>query len=86
MFKFTFIHLVHLLVHGPSCMVFKHLKDLFDPRNLVNYFSQLFLMCSYVVVRYIPKNITKTFGATRLLALANPFSAIRLIAICNVPY
>jgi hypothetical protein len=67
-------------------MVFKHLKDLFDPKDLVNYFSQLFLMCYYVVVRYIPKNITRTFGVARLLTLASPSSAIQPIAICNVLY
>jgi hypothetical protein len=86
MFKSAFIHLAHLLVHGPLGMVFEHFRDLFDPKNLVNYFSQLLLMCSYVVVRHIPESITRTFGVARLLVLASLSSGIQLIAIGKIPY
>jgi hypothetical protein len=85
MFKSIFIHLAHLLVHGPSSMVFEHFRDLFDPKDLVNCFSHLLLMCSYVV-GHIPKIITRTFGATKLLALASPSSGIQPITIGKVPY
>jgi hypothetical protein len=85
MFKSACIHLGHLLVHGPLGMVFEHFQDLFDPKDLVNYFSQLLLMHFKVVVGHIPKGIMRTFGATRLLALANPFHGIQLITIHKSP-
>jgi hypothetical protein len=51
-------------------MVFKYFRDLFDPKDLVNFFSHLLLMYFYVVVGHIPESITKTFGVARMLALA----------------
>jgi hypothetical protein len=86
MFKSTFIHLAHLIIHGSLGLVFEHFQDLIDQKNLVNYFSQLLLMCFYVVVRHIPESITKTFGAARLLALANLSSGIQLTTIGKIPY
>jgi hypothetical protein len=67
-------------------MVFEHFRDLFDPKDLVNCFSQLLLMCSFLVIRHIPESKMRTFGATRLLALASPSRGIQLIAIRKVPY
>ncbi len=59
MFTSTFIHLTHLLVGGPSSMVFEHLQYIFDPKDLASYFSKLFLVRSYIVVpRCIFENIT----------------------------
>jgi hypothetical protein len=55
MFKSACIHLAHLLVHGPLGMVFERFQDLFDPNDLVKCFSQLLLMCSFVVIRQIPE-------------------------------
>ncbi len=65
-------------------MVFKHLQDLFDPKDSANDFSQLFLMCSYVAIKHIPENITKALSVTRLLALAKLSSGIQLITISEV--
>ncbi len=67
-------------------MVFKHFRDIFDQKDLINDFSQLFLVYSYVITRHIPGNIARAFGATRLLALTKPFGAIQSIAIGEVFY
>jgi hypothetical protein len=53
MFKMTFIHLIHLSTCGLLSMVFKQLWDSFDTKDLINDFSKLFLVCSYVVTRRI---------------------------------
>ncbi len=45
----AFIHLAHLLANEHLDMVFKHLQDLFDPKDLINDFPHLFMVCSYVV-------------------------------------
>jgi len=67
-------------------MVFEHLRDLFDPKDSINNFSQLFPMCYYVVIGHIPRSITKALGATRLLILAKPSTSIQPIAIGEVFY
>jgi hypothetical protein len=74
MSRSAFIHSTHLLVKRLSSMVFEHLKDLFDPENSISNFSQLFLVCFYVVVKHILGSITKALNATRLLALAKVFN------------
>ncbi len=67
-------------------MVFKHLRDIFDPKDSTNKFSQLFLVCIYVTIRHILKSIAKALGANRLLILAKPSNGIRPIAIGEVLY
>jgi len=74
MFKLAFIHSTHLLARGPSSMVFKHLRDLFDLEDSTNDFSRLFLVCYYIITRRIPGNITRAFNATKMLTLAKPFN------------
>jgi len=44
--RLTFIHSIHLLIKGLLGMVLEHLQDLFDPKDLVSGFSQLFMVCS----------------------------------------
>ncbi len=39
MFKPTFIHSIHLLVRGLSCMVFEDFRGLFDPEDSTSDFS-----------------------------------------------
>ncbi len=85
-FHVTFIHLVHLLANKHSCMVFKHLQDLFDPMDLTNDFPHLFLVCSYVVARCIFKSITKALGAVRMLILGKPFGGIQPIIVGQKNY
>lgn len=75
----AFIHLAHLLVNEHSGMVFKHLQDLFDPKDLSSDFPHLFLVCSYVIVGHIFKNITNALGVARMLTLAKPFGGIQPI-------
>jgi hypothetical protein len=84
MFKSTFINSIYLSTEGPSCMVFEHLRDLFDPKDSTNDFSRSFPMCSSVVIGHIPMNITKALGATRLLVLAKPSTSIQPIAVGEV--
>jgi hypothetical protein len=43
-------------------------------------------MCSYVVIRHIPENITKTLGAIRMLTLAKPSNGIWFIIVGEVFY
>ncbi len=47
-------------------MVFEHLQDLFDLKDLINDFSHLFLVCFYVVTWRIFENIIKAFGVARM--------------------
>jgi hypothetical protein len=55
-------------------MVFKHLRNLFDSKDKINDFSQLFLVCAYVVIRYIPHRIARSLGVVKLLAfIFQPF-------------
>jgi hypothetical protein len=41
-------------------------------------------MCYYVVTKHISRNISKALGATKLLALAKPFSGIQPIEVGEV--
>ncbi len=75
----AFIHLAHLLANEHLGMVFKHLQDLFDPKDLSNNFPHLFLVCSYVVVGRIFESIIKALGVARMLTLAKPSSGIQPI-------
>ncbi len=75
MFVLKFIHSIHLSARWPSNMVFKHFQDVFDQQDLTSGFPQLFLVCSYVDVGCIPRNITKALGVTKLLTLANLLEA-----------
>jgi hypothetical protein len=76
MFRSAFIHSTHLSTRGLSSMVFEHLWDLFDPEDLANIFSQVFMVYFYVVARHILDNIAKAFSVTKLLALAKSFGDI----------
>jgi hypothetical protein len=85
-FKLRFIHSIHLLVNDPLGKVFKHLQNLFDPKDLINNLSQLFQICSYVVSRHIAKSIAKAFNVMKLLAFVKISNGIRSIAISEVLY
>lgn len=65
-------------------MVLDHLQDLFDPKDLFNSFSQLFMVCSYVAIRHIPKSIARALGVAKLITLAKSFSGIWPIAINDI--
>jgi len=67
-------------------MVFEHLQNIFDPKDLDNGFSHLFLVCSFVVTWRILESIAKAFGVVKLLTLVKPFGGIRSIAIGEVLY
>jgi hypothetical protein len=73
MFKSKFIHSTHLSIIKPLNMVFEHLWNLFNLENLPNGFSQLLMVCSYVVKRCIPKNIVKALNVAKLLTFAQAF-------------
>jgi hypothetical protein len=62
----TFINSIHLSVDGFSSMVFEHLRNLFNSRYYINGFSQLFMVCVYVVVRHIFEHIAKALGVVKL--------------------
>lgn len=86
MFRSAFIHSTHLSTKGPLGMIFQHFWNIFDPNDSTSSFSQLFLVCFYVVIRHIHENITKTLGATRMLTLAKPSISIWLIVVGEVFY
>ncbi len=67
-------------------MVFKHLRDLFDPKDFAIGFSQLFLVYSYVAAKCILGNIARAFGARRLLTLTKPSSGIWSIIVSEILY
>jgi hypothetical protein len=60
-FKSRFIHMLHLSPIGPSSMLFKHLQNSFNPKDLINEFSELFLVCIYINVSHVLRNIAWTF-------------------------
>jgi hypothetical protein len=82
----AFIHLAHLLASEHSSMEFEHHEDLFNPKDFINDFPHLFLLCSYVVVGRIFKSITKALGVARMLVLAKPFGGIQQIIVSKVFY
>jgi hypothetical protein len=67
-------------------MVFEHLQDLFDLKDLINDFSHLFLVCSYVVTGRIFESVIKALGVARMLALAKPYGGIQPIVVGEVLY
>lgn len=67
-------------------MEFEHHQNLFDPKDLINDFPHLFLVCSYVVAGCIFKSITKALGVARMLALVKPFGGIQQIVVGKVFY
>jgi hypothetical protein len=67
-------------------MVFKHLQDLFDPKDFAIGFSQSFLVYFYVATECILENIAMALGARRLLILTKPSSGIQLITISEILY
>jgi hypothetical protein len=67
-------------------MVFEHLQDLFDLKDLANKIFQLFLVCFYVVARRIRGSIVMAFGVAKLLNVAKTFGGIRLIIIGKIFY
>ncbi len=75
----AFIHLAHLLTNEHLGMVFKHLQDLFDPKDLTSDFPHLFLVCFYVIVVRIFKSITKALGVAKMLTLTKPYGGIQPI-------
>jgi uncharacterized protein (DUF486 family) len=76
MFKLTFIYVAHLLVGGPSNMVFKHLWDVFDLKDSTNDFSLIIFSLFLCCYRAYPWKYSKALGAVRLLVLAKPFGGI----------
>ncbi len=86
MFRLAFIHLTCFLIGGPLGMVFEHLRDLFDPKDSTNDFSQLFMVCSNVTMNYIFGNIAMALGASRLLTLTKLFSGIQPKEVGKVFY
>ncbi len=51
----TFIWSLHLLISGPSSMVFEHLQDLFDLKDSTNGFPQLFQVLLYQMIKLLYK-------------------------------
>jgi hypothetical protein len=52
-FKLSFLHMFHMLTHGPSSMVFKHLQDSFDHEDSRSGFIQLHQSCFLVAFGHI---------------------------------
>jgi hypothetical protein len=85
-FKVAFICMYHLLIGGHYSMVFEHFWNSFDLEDSTNNFSNLFLMCSYVVVGCLLEIIFQILGTVRLLTLAKPSKGIWPIAMGEVLY
>jgi hypothetical protein len=76
----------HLLVGGPSGMVFEHLQDYFEPEDLTHGFIQFHQLCSHVAMGRIPRFVVQVLGVSRLLSLVKPFSGIHPIVVEKVFY
>jgi hypothetical protein len=63
-------------------MVFEHLQDLFDLKDLANKIFQLFLVCFYVVARRIRGSIVMAFGVAKLLIIGKIFYQLVNRTLC----
>jgi hypothetical protein len=75
-----------LLANGPFGMVFKHLQDSFDPKDLTNGLIHLHQLCSHVAMRHIFGSMIRVLGTSRFLVLAKPSSGIHPIVVEEVFY
>jgi hypothetical protein len=66
----------HLLVNGPSRMVFEHLRDYFHLEDSVSGFLQLFQLCFHIAHVHIPPQIACVLGATYFLAMTKPSNEV----------
>ncbi len=67
-------------------MVFKHLQDLFDLKDLANGFIQFFQMYSHVIIGRIPRSIVRAFGPAMFLALVKSSRSIQPIMVGEFLY
>jgi hypothetical protein len=67
-------------------MVFKHLQDLFDLKDLTIGFMQFFQVYSHVITTRIPRSIVWAFGLAMFLALAKPSKSIHPIMVGGFLY
>jgi hypothetical protein len=82
-FRSTLLCMFHLSTGGPSGMVFEHLQDSFNPKDLASGFIQFHQLCSHVVVDCI---YGSSFRANWFLVLAKPFNDIHLIIVGRALY
>jgi hypothetical protein len=80
-FRLTFIECLCLSTNGLLSMVFEHLNDLFDLKDLASNFTQLLQASSFHVIIHIIRLIAWALGSSRLLILAKPFESIWPIAM-----
>lgn len=85
-FRLTFLHMFHLLAHGPFGMVFEHLWDSFDLGDSRSGFIQLHHLCFHVASSHILWSMAWVSGVNRLLILAKLSGGIRLIIMGEVFY
>jgi hypothetical protein len=52
----------HLSISGPFGMVFEHLQDSFNPKDLTSGFIQLHQLCSHVVTSRIFGSMVHALG------------------------
>ncbi len=77
---------VPFIRRGPLGMVFEHLQNSFNLKDLASVFIQLHLGF-HVVAGYIPWFTVEILGAIRLfLALAKPLSGVRPIVVGKAFY
>lgn len=84
--RLIFWCMFHLSANGPFGMVFKHLQDSFDPKDLMNGLNQLHQLCSHVAMGHILGSMTRVLGTSRLLVLTKPSSGIHPIVVEEVFY
>jgi hypothetical protein len=80
------IHPYYLSIRGFLGMVFKHIWDLFNLKDLASGFCQSLMMCSYVLARCIFMNKIVAFGVIWILVLTKPFGGIWPISLDKVFY
>ncbi len=85
-FRSTFLHMFHLLAHGPFGMVFEHFWDYFDLGDSKIGFIQFHQLCFHVAFSCILWSVAGVSGVSWLLILAKPSGGIRLIIMGKMFY
>jgi hypothetical protein len=85
-FKLAFQRMSHLSANGPFGMVFKHLQNIFHPKDSASGFPQLFQLYFHIAQSHIPPQIAHVLGTTHLLAMTKPSGGVHPIVAGETLY
>jgi len=64
--------MLHLSISGLFGMIFEHLRNCFQPKDLASGFLQLFQLCFHITQGHIPPQLTCVLRAAYLLTMTKP--------------